>query len=192
MIFIHEYSKELTSLLVPLVGAIVAALFRARAKLIWSVHSWKNLLTEEFVAVEVGPPAKKLVNVHTATLFFQNLGREAATEIEIVFNWKPPIFQIWPTRQYITATNPDGRFIIKFPNLAPKESLGIDLLSVRNELPALIQCRSLQGNAKKIETTPQQVHPAWKLWMVAFLMFMGLVSSIYLIISIIQFFAHTA
>ena len=192
MEFFQEHSKEITSLLVPLVAAIVAIVFRARAKLIWSVHSAKSLLTEEFLRVEIGPPSRKLVNVHTAALFFQNMGREAATDIEIVFNWQPQIFQIWPTRQYDTATNPDGRFIVKLPNLAPKEFLGIDLLSVRTELPALIQCRSLQGAAKKIETTPQEVHPRWKLSLVAYLMFMGFVSTIYLIISVIQFFARSA
>jgi len=190
MDFIQEHSKEITSLLVPLVGAIIALIFKARAKLIWSVHGSRSILTEEFVQVEVGPPSRRVVNVQTAFLVFQNIGREAATEIEIVFNWRPQIFQLWPIREYGTATNPDGRFIIKISNLAPKEFLGVDLLATRSDLPDLIQCRSLQGSAKKIETTPQPIHPRWKLSAALYLIFMGAVSTIYILISAIQFFAR--
>lgn len=187
MDLLKQYSKEIVSLIVPFVAFLLARIFRAKARLIWSIHSSRVLLTEELVQVADGPPERKLVTVSSAWLFFQNMGREPATEIEIVFNWQPQIYNIWPTRQYETAINPDGRFIVKIPNLAPKEFLGFDLLTSRGDLPTLIQCRSLQGIATKIETTPQQVQPRWKLILAAFLMFLGGVASLFLFISAIQF-----
>ncbi len=148
MSFLQTYSREIVSLCVPLVATLVANAFRARAKLIWSEHISRVMISEELVHVEVGPPAKRTLVIRTSSLFVQNLGRDASTEIEIVFNWKPLHFNLWPQRLFEQQINPDNRFIVKLPNLAPKEFVGLDLLTVNSEMPLLIQVRSLQGIAK--------------------------------------------
>ncbi len=187
MSFLQTYSREIVSLCVPLVATLVANAFRARAKLIWSEHISRVMISEELVHVEVGPPAKRTLVIRTSSLFVQNLGRDASTEIEIVFNWKPLHFNLWPQRLFEQQINPDNRFIVKLPNLAPKEFVGLDLLTVNSEMPLLIQVRSLQGIAKRIETMQQPVHPKWKLVTAGYLMFMGAVATIYALISGIQF-----
>lgn len=187
MPFYQTYSREIVSLLVPIIAAVVANIFRARAKLIWSEHISRVMLSEEFHHVEVGPPERRHLVIRTSSLFIQNLGRDAATDIEIVFNWRPQHFNIWPQRGFEERINPDGRQIIQLANLAPKEFLGMDLLTVNSEMPRLIQVRSKQGIAKAIATIQQPVLPKWKMGLVAYLMFMGAVATVFTIITLIQF-----
>jgi hypothetical protein len=186
MSFFQTYSREIVSLLVPFVGALIANIFRARAKLIWSEHNSRVMLSEEFIHVEVGPPQRRQLIIRTSSLFIQNLGRDAATDVEIVLNWKPQHLNIWPQRHYEQKENPEGRLIIQLANFAPKEFLGIDVLTVNSDMPALIQVRSAQGVATQIKTIQQPIHPKWKIGLVLYLMFMGAVATVYAVITLLQ------
>jgi hypothetical protein len=134
-----------------------------------------------------GQPQILNYSVRAASLFVNNTGRDGASDLEIVFNWKPPYLNIWPQRDYTVGTNPDGRYIIKVANLGTKEFLGLDLLAVNAELPDVVQVRSSQGAGVQITMVPQPVYAKWKIICARFLVFMGLASVIYLLFAVIQF-----
>jgi hypothetical protein len=82
------------------------------------------------VVDETGKPVLSRAIVRTKSLFFKNVGREAAVDVEIVFNWRPPHFNMWPQRHYEVSINPENRFVIQIKNLAAKEFIGVETLSV--------------------------------------------------------------
>lgn len=184
---IKNHPTEFVSLIVPVITALIGWLLRAKAKVVWSVHNLRAFTATENVADESGQTRPVHNIVHAASVFLRNGGRASATSIEIVFNWKPRHLSLWPQRDYTEATNPDGRYIIKLPSLGPSEFFGIDVLTVNADMPAVLEVRSAEGRGKRIEMTPQQIHPKWKLVLVAYLMLAGFVASLYLGLSILQF-----
>jgi hypothetical protein len=187
MDFVKLYSREIVSLLVPVLTAVLAWVMQRPPKVIWSIHNLRFFLAEETVAVENGPPQKKNHAIRAASVFVQNSGRMAAQGVEIVFNWRPQHFNVWPQREYVEILNPDGRFIVKLSGLGPKEFLGIDVLTINAELPDLIQVRSGHGAGTRIQMHPQQIHPRWKLLLAACLMFVGFVALLWALIALLQF-----
>ena len=190
MSFWQTHSKEIVSILVPIIGALATYLLKPRAKLVWSITNSRAMSVQEQQVTADGSIQTVPGIVRTASIFLRNAGREAAENVEVVFNWRPPHINVWPQRDYSTNTNPDGRYILKFPDLASKEPIGLELLAVNSALPDIIQIRSTQqGSAKQIETSPQEIHSKFVLWIVLYLMIAGASATLYLMISIVQFFA---
>jgi hypothetical protein len=184
--FLQTYSKEIVSLLAPVLTWVLANFLRARVRLVWSSpHSW-NMLLENQPIVDGRMPM-----VRSASLTFQNLGRETAKNVEIVFNWRPEHSNIWPQRAYDTATNPDGRFIFKFPNLAPKESFGIEIMSFQNELPAVVSVRCEQALGQQVQMLPQLVLAKWKIRFLVYLLLAGIGATAYMLYTAIAFIGST-
>ena len=48
--------------------------------------------------------------VHTVTHLLGNAGKETATRVELVFNWKPLCMNIWPSRHFEAHAENDGRY----------------------------------------------------------------------------------
>lgn len=190
MNLIQAYSKELISIFVPIVLALIGHVFKARSKIIWSVTNAQVMSVQENRQAPGNGEVQQVPGtVRTASIFFRNTGRDAATNVEIVFNWKPAHFNVWPQRDYNTITNPDGRFIIKLDDLAPKENFGVELLAVNEVLPDVVSVRSTQGVGKLVKTMPDLVHPKWQLVLVLYLMFAGAIATVYALISTVQLFA---
>jgi len=125
--FFATFQKELSSAALSIVVAIVLFIFRSRAKILWSSpHSFNFLIKN--TDTEVLPT----LLVHTASVFILNAGRIPATDVEIMFNFKPENFNIWPVRSYDTIVNPDGRFTIKLPNIAPKNHFRLSFFRFQN------------------------------------------------------------
>ena len=81
--------------------------------------------------------------------------------------------------------NPEGRFIVHLTNLAAKEFVGFEMLGMQ-ELPVLVQARCDQAVAQRMEMIPQQVHPHWRLLLVAYLMLAGFAATVYVVLSLLQ------
>jgi hypothetical protein len=103
-----------------------------------------------------------------------------------VFNWKPAYFNVWPLRHYTTLDHPDGRFSLVLDSLAPKELFGMELLAVNRDLPDLCTVRSEQVESLERLMLPQIVYPGWAKAIVAWLMFAGLVTTVYLLLALVQ------
>jgi hypothetical protein len=97
---------------------------------------------------------------NTLTVFVQNVGRAVAESVEVHFSYKPEHFQIWPTFNYETATNPENRFTVIVDNLARREYFTLELLSAR-PLPQVLRVRSSTGEGKQVQIAPSEIFPRW-------------------------------
>jgi hypothetical protein len=118
------------------------------------------------------------------------MGRAAAKNVEVVFNWTPRGINICPHRNYATSINPEQRFIVSFQNLAPKEFISIDLFAIGGKIPEVTSIRSLEGAAKQVRMRPQIYSPTWVNALILLLMFLGSITFIYLLITAIQILAN--
>jgi hypothetical protein len=127
--FLSTYSKEIVALLAPFIAWSLSNRFQNRARLIQSTrHAFTFLIQQPLI----GPDGKQISpaqTVNTASVSVVNAGRQVATKVEVVFNWKPQHLNIWPLRHYTENMAPDGRFSLNFDSLAPKEIIGFELLA---------------------------------------------------------------
>lgn len=187
MEFLSTYGKEIISILVPFITWFLNVGIKAKAKLIWgSPHSF-NFLVQEPIRDAEGNVVQPTQMVRTASIRVINTGRETANKIELVFNWKPQYINLWPVRHYETHNDQDNRHILIFENLSPKEEIGIEIMSINAELPALLVVRSA-------ECTAQNVQLMWVRYVsplvrrsVLFFMMLGFAASVYWLVTLIQF-----
>ena len=187
MINIVEYGKEIVSLLVPFITWFLNVGVKPRAKLLWtSPHSF-TFLVQEPVRDAEGNVLQPNQTVYTASVRVINSGRETAHKVELVFNWKPQYLNLWPVRSYEERSDTDGRHMLIFENLAPKEELGIEIMSVNRELPALLQVRSAECIAKDVQLMWFVRLPQWRFQIARLFVLLGLSSAVYWSITLIQF-----
>lgn len=187
MTFIATYGKEIVALLVPVITWVLNVLLKSKVKLQVALpHQFVFLVQQPLLDGE-GNQVSPTQTVRTNSFIIRNAGKEPATKVELVFNWKPMCINVWPVRHYEEHLDQDGRYILIFDSLSPTEVLGIEVLSVNGELPNLITVRSTQCVAQNIEMYPQPIVSSSLRIMVTMLMAIGLAATIYLLIILIQF-----
>ena len=186
MINLADYGKEIVSLLVPIITWVLNVGIKPRAKLIWtSPHSFKFLVQEPIHDTN-GAVTQTTQTVHTASIKVINSGREAAHKVELVFNWKPQYLNLWPVRSYEVKSDGDNRYMLIFENLASKEELGIEIMSINHDLPALLQVRSEECVAQNVKLMWFATVPAWRMKLIKLLLFFGFSASVYWTVTLIQ------
>lgn len=187
MTAIETYGKEIVALLVPLITWTMNTFFKAKARLfLANPHTFTFLVQQPRLDAQ-GNQIAPTQTVHTRSLMVWNAGRETATKLELVFNWKPLCINIWPSRHFSEHMEPDGRYVLIFDSLAPNEYLGCELLSLNSDLPNLAIVRSDQCVAQSVTMYPQPVVAVWKRRVGAGLMFAGLALTVYASILLLQF-----
>ena len=126
--------------------------------------------------------------VCTASIRVINIGRETANKVELAFNWKPQHLNLWPVRHYESKCDQDSRHILIFDNLSPKEEIGIEIMSINADLPALIQVRSAECQAKNVPMMWIAYEAPWKKAITSAFRFLGLGALVYWLLVLIQFF----
>ena len=116
-----------------------------------------------------------------------NAGKETATKVEWVFNWKPHCLNVWPSRHFQEHTEPDNRYVVIFDSLAPNEYVGCELLSINADVPALITVRSDQCVAQNLNMYPQPIVSNARRRVRTILQLSGLALIVYLAILLVQF-----
>lgn len=183
---VAPYSKEIGALVIALVVAVFTRAIQPRAKLIHSLRHQFHYLLQEPIRDQEGQIVSPTQNVRIMSMSTFNAGRSTATKVELVFNWKPQFFNVWPLRHYEEREHPDRRFSIVLDSLAPKESFGIELLAVNRELPDLCNVRSEQCESVEKEMRPQIVVGRSMLVLLWTILSLGFVTAIYLALSLIQ------
>ena len=165
--------------------------FAPRGRLIWSVpHQHVFVVPPRPQSPVPTPPAaspgggpvpaipQPLV-VRTRDVWIQNFGRATVREIEIVLNWAPEHFEIWPQRDFTRSENPDHKLIIRVNSLGHREFFVISMFGAGGELPAVINVRSADGVAREVGTHVERNWPRWLLLAMLGLMFFGIFSIVY-------------
>ena len=186
MINVADYGKEIVSLLVPFIAWVLNVGIRPRAKLIWtSPHSFTFLVREPLRDAE-GNALRPNQTVHTASIKVINTGRDTAHRVELVFNWKPPYMNLWPVRSYEEKSDGDQRHMLIFENLAPKEELGFEIMSINHDLPALLQVRSAECIAKNVGLMWFARVPSWRMKTARLLVLLGFSAAVYWSVTLLQ------
>lgn len=185
--FLQTYGKEIVALVVPLIAWMLNTFFKARARLLIARPHAFTFLVQEPLLDPSGTVISPTQTINTSSFVISNAGREIATKVELVFNWKPKCVNLWPTRHYEERIEPDNRFTMIFDSLAPREDVGFEMFSINSDLPALIIARCDQCVAQTIKMAPQPIVPAWKRRAFVFLTFAGLSTLIYAAIVLLQF-----
>jgi hypothetical protein len=184
---LETYGKEIVALLVPLIKWVLDTFLRARAKLSFAnPHSFTFLVQAPLLDAE-GKQVAPSQTLHTSSYMLWNAGRETATRIEWVFNWKPLCLNVWPSRHYQEHVEPDNRYVVVFDSLAPNELLGCELMSINSGLPALLTLRSDQCVAQNVGMYPQPVVSNFQRRARAVLQLAGLALIVYVAIVLLQF-----
>lgn len=187
MTFFETYGKEIVSLLVPILTWILNSIFKAKAKLQVALPHQFNFTVQQPLNDAEGNQVSPTQSVKTNSFIIRNAGREPASKVELVFNWKPMCLNLWPVRHYEEYVEPDSRYVLIFDSLAPNEVLGVEVLSVNYELPNLLTVRSAECIAQNINMYPQPVVSQSLRVIVTVLMALGLAAAVYLAIILVQF-----
>lgn len=187
MDFISTYGKEIVSLVVPFITWFLNVGIKAKAKLIWaSPHSF-TFLVQEPVRDAQGTILRSTQKVCTASLKVINTGRDTANKVELVFNWRPQYINLWPVRYYDQKTDQDGRHILIFDNLSPKEEIGLEIMCINADLPALLLVRSAECTARNVSLMWINFVAPWKINSARLVLLVGLSTMMYGLITLIQF-----
>lgn len=187
MTIFETYGKEIVALLVPFITFSLTSLLRAKAKLLLSIPHGFTYLIQQPLLDGQGNVVNPTQTVKTYSAVLQNAGRDTATNVELVFNWKPMCINIWPSRHFTEHIETDNRYVMIFDSLAPRETIGCELLAVNAELPDLVTARSDQCISQRIEMYPQPVVKAWQRRTATLLMLAGMALVVYLAILLLQF-----
>lgn len=187
MMFLETYGKEIVALLVPFVTWALNTFFKAKARLLLASPHTFTFLVQQPLLNSQGAQISPSQTVHTRSLMVWNAGKETATKVEWVFNWRPSCINVWPPRHFEEHTEPDNRYVIIFDSLAPNEYLGCELFSINTQLPDLLTVRSDQCVAQTITMYPQPVVPNWRRRIAVALMFAGLALVVYTTLVLLQF-----
>jgi hypothetical protein len=88
MTFVETYGKEIVAFLVPLVTWVLNTLLRAKAKLQYALPHQFTFLVQQPLLDKDGKQISPTQTAHTNSFIIRNTGRESATKVELVFNWR--------------------------------------------------------------------------------------------------------
>lgn len=152
---------------------LILRLLQPRSKIIWSEpHTFTYLL----------PRAKEpggTFNVFTKAIYLQNVGKQSASDVQVICNYEPQYYNLLPPLPHETETMDDKRFVIRANSLGPKEWFQIEILS-EELLPNVLRVRtSTGGDGKLVAVNPMRIYSKTFRAFVLLLLFLGTFSVIY-------------
>lgn len=186
---IANHQKELWSIATVLLAFSLNRFFRLRPRLNYSVGHSFNLLVEQPLLDNDGNQVAQRQVARTASITVGNSGLQPAKAVEITFNWKPQILNVWPARKFDESVGAFDRYSMKLDSLAPGEQFSIEIMSINAELPLLTAVRSEDCVGRMIKMEAQRVWPTWVLRLIALDMVLGAVAAVYLLVTLVQLIA---
>ena len=186
MEFIKTYGKEIFSVLVPILTWALNKYGKSKVNLLVSQPHRFTFLVQDPTTQPDGTTINVQKNVHTVSYLIQNASNETANKVELVFNWQPQYHNIWSPREHETKLLADGRYMLTFASLSPKELFQCELLNVGADLPILLTVRCNECVGKFIDMYPQPIAKNWQRHLIFIFIFLGFITSIYLVLTLIQ------
>jgi len=116
----------------------------------------------------------------------QNVGRATVEDVELLLNFPPGHFDIWPQRQFTQEVTPNNNLILKFDNLNPREHFTVSVFQVTTQPPLMTNLRWRGGVGRQRLMAPQQVLPPWFLNLIRFVFLIGVFAVFYLLVRFVQ------
>ncbi|MRS89808.1 hypothetical protein GJV04_07125 [Enterobacteriaceae bacterium RIT714] len=186
MNLLTQYGKEIFAFIVPVFTLILNKYFKNSAKISYGeLHQFTYLIYEPLLNQQ-GEVVQQTQTVHTQAYVFRNDGKEAATNMEVIFNYPPMYLNVWPSRLFTVKNDAERRHVMVFDYLAPKETIRCEVLAINTQVPMLLSVRCKEGIAQNIVLSPQRVfHPAF-INSIRLLIFLGSVSLVYIVVVLLQ------
>jgi hypothetical protein len=185
--FVQQYGKEIVSLIVPFITWLLNVPLRARPKIIWGSPHEFTFIVNEPAKDTAGKVISERQIARTKSFRIINNGRASAPKIELVFNWKPQCINIWPLRKFEEDLLEDKRYVLTFDSLAPKEEIGIEVLTVNAELPNLMTARCSDCIPREIPIRWVRAVPQWRINAAVLAMFVGMGTAVFWILTLVQY-----
>lgn len=160
------------TLLIAAITAVAARLFTARGRLLWSVSHAHLYLVPRIDADGAFP-------VRTQQIWFENAGRAAIEDVEIILNYPPQHLEIWDPRVFTRENLPDNRVALRFPNLAGREKFTISMIDTFSDLPRVVSVRWKNGTGRFFPMAPQRVWPRRVLYPLLALWLVGVTACVF-------------
>lgn len=187
MVFLNLYGKEIFSVFIVLLTWMLNNRFRGKAKLSYGIRHGFTFLVPEALYDANGQQIRDSQLVHTRSVIIVNEGRESATKVTIVFNYKPMYLNVWPVHKYETSfTEMDNRYVVTFDNIPPNDSLACELLSINNQLPEILTIKSNECRAQQVAIVNQKATNNILKRCCMLLLFLGIGTFTYLFIVTLQ------
>lgn len=152
----HDLKLALTSLVVTVGGALILRWLQPKARVQWACSHqfhYNVPLTHKDGSVQATP-------ISVATYMVRNAGKAAAENVEVILNYPPEHYEIWPVLKYENHKNPDGRFIISLPTLGASDYFTVNLIG-KQPMPVLLRVRCSNGRDGEVPFAPMRVFPRW-------------------------------
>jgi hypothetical protein len=126
--------------------------------------------------------------VHTHAIVVRNTGRETANQVRVGHNVLPDNYQLYPAVPYTVECTQGGIAEIVIPKLVPGEQITISYLYfpplLWNQINAYT--KSDEGFAKVLNVLPTPQLSKWLVAIMWSLIFIGVVSLVYLVMGFIE------
>lgn len=143
--FLLDHSKEIASLLAPVLTATFGWLSKGRARLLCAQrHGFTFYIPPE---ADSSGQQRDAITVHTISYFIRNDGKIPLNGVEVVWQWKPDGMHLWPPRPFSQEQTHDGRHVVGIKSLAPGEDFLVEVIGFGSALPQMQSCRSEQAVA---------------------------------------------
>ncbi|WP_156170069.1 hypothetical protein [Aurantiacibacter luteus] len=109
----QAYGKEIFAVAIVVFGFALNRVFRLRPKLSYSVRHASAYPVAEPLVDQSGQVLQTSQIVRTASIVAGNTGLQAASNVEFTFNWKPPIFTVFPGRTFETEVDEMNRWCLR-------------------------------------------------------------------------------
>ncbi len=140
----------IATIVVSLIAGYLSQFLQPRSKLVWwSPHNF------------VFDLKKEAITLVSNSMSLQNLGRQAAEDIEIIHSLRPDFLQFSPAIAFEQSRTRDGQHVIRVKSLGPKEWVYLQLLSYKTAVPQLQSVRWKGGQGQWIPTQLQRLYPRW-------------------------------
>jgi hypothetical protein len=120
--------------------------------------------------------------VHTHSVVLRNSGKKSATNVRLGHN-RLPDFQVYPDVQYQVLDLPNGGKEILFPVVVPQKQITVSYLYFPpvtwDQINSHLE--SDEGPVKVITVLPTAQLPKWQLNALRVLVYLGLVTAVYLV-----------
>jgi hypothetical protein len=163
-------SNEVLAAVITALLLLIGWYLTPRGKITWGVSHQQNFLlppaqpqqtSAESAQTPSNPPLP--IRVFTQDVRVENTGRARIDAVEVILNYAPFHYEVWPTHQFQISATPGNRshFVMTFANLAAKEWLVISLFSINQEIPLVTNVRWSGGVGKQVPIAPLRVWPKW-------------------------------
>ena len=129
-------------------GALIVRFVISRGKIGWGIsHQCAFTL----------PNQPQNVVVYTRQLWVQNIGWSVARQVEIIFNFKPGHFEVWPQTPSSEHAIQTNRYLLRFDNLNPRQHVTVMLMQIDQAPPDVTTVRWNRGIGKQVMMGPRQL-----------------------------------